>query len=90
MRIKVLGKYWTLSFPPNLGPNDGKCPGPDDKPKRILVQGGLRGKECTETIIHEMLHAAGWHIDEVFVTQFAADVARVLHNPEIRRRIDGA
>ena len=31
-----------------------------------------------EVLIHEMLHAAGWHIDESFVEQFASDAARTL------------
>jgi hypothetical protein len=89
MRVKVLGKYWDLSFPPNLGSNDGLCQGPANKAKKMYVQGGLRGEEFLDTIIHEMIHAAGWHLDEPFVTQFAADLAKVLTHPEIRRRIDG-
>jgi hypothetical protein len=29
-------------------------------------------------LIHEIVHAAGWHIDETFVERFACDAARAL------------
>lgn len=35
----------------------------------------LRG---SHRLILELLHAAGWHIDEAFVEQFAHDAARAL------------
>ena len=77
MRIRILNKRWRLRFAPNLA-NRGDCPGPAAKHKEIRVLSGLRGEERLEVLIHEMLHAAGWHIDEAFVEQFARDVARAL------------
>ena len=77
MRIRILNKRWRLRFAPNLA-NRGDCDGPAAKHKEIRVLSGLRGEERLEVLIHEMLHAAGWHIDEAFVEQFARDVARAL------------
>jgi hypothetical protein len=78
MRVRVLGKDWRMRFVPNLGSNRGDCDPPDRRAKEIRVAAGLRGEERLEVLIHELVHAAGWHIDEGFVERFAADAARVL------------
>lgn len=77
MRIRILNKCWQLRFAPNLG-NRGDCDGPSTKNKEIRVSTMLRGEERLEVLIHELLHAASWHIDEAFVEQFAHDAARTL------------
>jgi hypothetical protein len=46
--------------------------------KEIRVHSGLRGEERLEVLIHKQIHAAGWHLDEEFVTRFAQDLARNL------------
>jgi hypothetical protein len=56
----------------------GLCDPPTTSPRKILIDSRLVGKERTEVIIHECLHLAGWHIDEDFISQFAADVAELL------------
>ena len=38
-----------------------------------------------DTIIHECIHAEGWHIDEVFIERAATDIARVLLRLGYRR-----
>ena len=77
MTIRLLGKRWKLRFVPNLT-NRGDCDPPDRPSKEIRVSSGLRGEERLEVTLHELLHAAGWHIDEGFVEQFAGDAARAL------------
>ena len=42
------------------------------------MSSSLRGEERLEVLIHELVHAASWHIDETFVEQFARDAARAL------------
>jgi hypothetical protein len=77
MRVKILGKYWTIRFVPlrvNRGEADYHHPGG----KEIRVDSRLKGEERLECVIHELTHCAGWHIDEEFVEEFAEDVARVL------------
>ena len=77
MRITILGKRWNLRFAPNMG-DRGDCDPPTATNKEIRIASSLRCEERLEVLIHEMVHAAGWHIDETFVEQFACDVARVL------------
>lgn len=78
MQIKVLGKRWNLRFVPNLSAR-GLCDDPQKTRRQIRIWQGVRGdEELMEVVVHELLHAAGWHIDEAFVDQFAKDAARVL------------
>ena len=77
MRVKVLGKVWGLRFAPNMA-NRGDCDEPDQRSKEIRVASNLRGEERLEVLLHELVHAAGWHLDESFVEQFASDTARAL------------
>lgn len=76
-RLKILGKVWRLRFSPNLA-NRGDCDPPHQPGKEIRVSSTLRGEELLEVLLHELVHAAGWHLDESFVERFAADVARAL------------
>jgi len=77
MKVKVLGKLWQLRFAPNMA-NRGDCDPPSKRGKEIRVSSSLRGEERLEVLIHELVHAAGWQIDETFVEQFARDAARAL------------
>jgi hypothetical protein len=58
--------------------NRGDCDSPETPGKEVRVSSALRGEERLEVVIHELIHASGWHIDESYAEQFAADVARVL------------
>lgn len=78
MQASILGKRWRIATVPNLGENRGTCDPPTCRDKTIRIAAYLRGEERLEVLIHEMLHAAGWHIDEEFVTKFANDAARTL------------
>jgi hypothetical protein len=77
MRVKILNRMWNLRFAHNMA-NRGDCDPPDKPGKAIRVSSALRGEERLEVVVHELVHAAGWHIDEGFAEQFASDVARVL------------
>jgi hypothetical protein len=77
IRIKILGKVWRLRFAPNMA-NRGDCDPPQQSGKEIRVSSALRDEERLEVLIHEFVHAAGWHIDETFVERFARDAARAL------------
>lgn len=77
MRIRMMNRYWRLRFTRNLF-HRGDCDGPTREKKEIRIDTSLRGEEQLEVILHELVHAAGWHIDETFVEQFARDAARAL------------
>jgi hypothetical protein len=78
MQITILGKRWLLQFVSKLKRARGECDHPTTKKKELRVRARLKGEERLEVIVHEHLHAAGWHIDEKFVKQFAQDLARNL------------
>jgi hypothetical protein len=76
--ITILGRRWNLRFG-NAGKGHvGRCDPPDKPKKEIVVSPRVKGQLRLDTIIHECTHAAGWHIDEPFVEQFATDLARTL------------
>lgn len=77
MNIRILGRDWHLEFV-RLRNARGKCQHPESVWRRIQIHKPLKGEERLEVLLHEMLHAAGWHIDEGFVEEFAADAAKVL------------
>jgi hypothetical protein len=82
--ITVLGKPTQLVFKKlgrfRIGKHQvlGYCESPDCDPCHIYVDSRLAGKKKMEIVLHEMLHRAGWHIDEEFITRLAADAANVL------------
>ncbi len=88
MRVKLLGKYWTIRFVPFLGPNDGDCDHPETAGKTIRLKASLRGSELLETTIHEIWHAVDPHKSEEFVTEAAADMARILRSKTLWERIN--
>lgn len=95
MRIKVMGRWWNLFFTRAMQGAKlaakreeviyGECDPPGIPNKEIRVRTKLGGEEELETVIHELVHAAGWHIDEEFVERFGIDAARVLWRLGYRR-----
>jgi hypothetical protein len=93
MRITILGQYLAVRFCSYLGKaKDGAkyhgfCDPPGKPNREIRLLAGERGKDLLDSVIHESLHAAGWHIREEFVEQFAQDLANVITTPGIWERI---
>lgn len=87
MRVRILGKYWSIRRVPYLGKNHGDCQHPNATEKEIRILSGLRGDQLMETVIHEVLHAANWHLDEEFVTEFAHDVTKILKRKSLWDKI---
>ncbi len=78
-RITVMGKHWRLRFVRRLPENiRGMCDSPELPRKQIRVLQSLRGQEQLEVVLHELLHAANWHLDEEWVDQFAKDASHIL------------
>jgi len=84
MRIKLLGKVWTLIRKP-LVAADGYCDHPQTNGKKIIVDSRLRGERELEVLIHEFMHAADWTKDESWIEPVAEDVARALWRLGYRR-----
>ena len=77
MFVTIMGKRWKLRFA-RLKNDHGSCDPPDEAAKEIVIDEAASGCNLLETLIHEMLHAANWHLDEEFVTRCAADMGKVL------------
>ena len=77
MHVVLQGRRWLLRFVQSLK-NRGDCDSPQTKNKQIRVRSDLDGEERLEVIIHELLHAGGWHRDEEYVEQEAKDIAHIL------------
>ena len=80
MQVTINGKRWRMVFDRVARDCDGHCEPPTQTKKRIVLRKSLRKRHqrLLEATIHELLHAAGWPLDEEFVTQFAEDAARTL------------
>jgi len=78
MHVNVMDKRWNLRFVKPMRDCRGKCFPPDESGKEIRVNRNLEGQERLEVILHELLHAANWHLDESFVEQCAADISKIL------------
>lgn len=77
MFVTILRRRWKLRFTP-LKINRGECDSPEKPSKEIRVDSRLTGEERLEVVIHEVIHAALWHLDEEYVEATARDLARIL------------
>jgi hypothetical protein len=78
MRHKIRGKIWNVRRVPNLGNARGSCDPPTKPNKEIKILSSLRGQEFLEVLLHEILHAALWDLDEEAVSETAEDAARAI------------
>jgi hypothetical protein len=82
MLATILGKRWKWERVRGLKHDgkrvDGLCDAPTKPGKAIQIDASLSGERELAVSLHEMAHAAGWHIDEEFVDRFSEDAARVL------------
>ena len=54
-------------------------PGTPDKEIRVDISYAKGSdKDLIDAVIHECLHASGWHLSEDYVEQFATDAAEIL------------
>lgn len=74
-RVYIGGKPWTIKHVSGL-PTDreGDC---DWDARTIRVRSTLRGVALLDALIHELLHARFWDLDESSVTEFASTVAAI-------------
>lgn len=75
MRCRLRGRYWTILRGKLDRTKDGLC---DAMSRTITVRRSLAGERELDVLIHEMLHACHWDLDEQAITETASDLARVL------------
>lgn len=78
IHITIRGRRYRLIYARLPHDADGICDAPDTEGKRIRIRRSLRGRRELDTLIHEMLHAAMWDLDESAVHDTAHDIAAVL------------
>lgn len=73
--IQIRGQRWRIRFVPNLGDCEGVC----EKPTRtIRIALGYPDEQTMDSVIHEVLHAALWDLDEEAVEETANAVSSAL------------
>lgn len=91
MKVRILGKAWTLLFARSKDlPHDrlGECDPPHKRGRAVKVSEHLRGRKLADVVMHECLHAAAFDVlGEDFVTQVTTDISRVLWKPEVLSRL---
>lgn len=79
MQVIVRGKKWAMRWVNRLADgNLGDCSPPDEPGRVIRIARGQSPESELDTIIHEILHAAHWDLNEEAVEETAEDIARVL------------
>lgn len=84
--VTVRGKRWKLAYVRMSDGVDGDCDPPNKPGKEIRINRRLRKHPHTlcETLIHEILHAAMWVLDEEAIDTAAIDMARILYQQGLR------
>lgn len=57
---------------------DASCDPPDRTRRTICICDGLTPERELDVLIHEMLHAAYWDLDEAAIAETATDIAKAL------------
>lgn len=77
--VTLRGKRWKFEKAGTLNKDDrGYCTDPGEKSRKIKIHKNLIGQEELEVIIHEMLHACFWDIDEDVIVQVGDDLSKAL------------
>ena len=87
MQVTIRGKRWSLVFT-RLKKAYGTCDAKSVPNKKIRISNKLHNVRQLDTIIHELMHAGMWDIDEECVHEMATDIARVLWKLGYRRDDD--
>ncbi len=75
--VQVRGKRYKLVFE-KLDGVYGLCEHPETQDKTIRIDSRLRGKKLVEIVLHEVIHASCWDLDEEAVTELARDATHIL------------
>lgn len=86
MRVRILGKQWTIQDGVKLPDGVyGDCDPPETPRRKIRLRKGMSERRRLEVLLHECLHAADWHKDEAWVGEVARDLAIILGRAGYRR-----
>jgi hypothetical protein len=80
--LRIRGQRWRLRFVPNLGNAEGVC---DKEQRTIRIALGYPEDQTLDSIVHEVLHAALWDLDEEAVHETANAISSALWKLQYRR-----
>lgn len=85
IRIKIAGKAWRVEFA-HIG-DFGHCEyGSCRETRRIRLSPTQSDADLLDTLIHEMIHAQDWELDEEAVRRRATEIAIVVQRVFALRR----
>lgn len=85
-RVYIGDRQWTIQHVQRLPKDcDGEC---NWNTRRIRVRSALRGIALMDTLLHELLHARFWDLDEDAVNEFASTAAGILDREGFRQADD--
>lgn len=85
-RVYIGERWWTIQHVQGLpADRDGDC---NWQKRRIRVRSNLHGVALMDTLLHELLHARFWDIDESAVNEFASTAAAILDREGFRQPDD--
>jgi hypothetical protein len=81
--LRIRGQRWRIRFVPHLGDAEGLC----HKEERVIrIARGYPEERTMDSIIHEILHAALWDLDEEAVNETANAISAALWRLGYRRK----
>ena len=78
MRVELGGKRWNLVFKKMTDSAHGECDHPEKQKKQIRIRKDLKDQLRLEALIHEMLHACEWNLDEEWIHSTGHELSVVL------------
>ena len=79
----ILGKRSRIRTAKNLATR-GSADRQDVPQKEIRISTELMGEELLEVLLHELQHAALWHLSETYVTESSRSIAAAIYNAGFR------
>ena len=79
----ILGKRYRIRTAKNLATR-GSADLQDVPQKEIRISTELMGEELLEVLLHELQHAALWHLSETYVTESSRSIAAALYKAGFR------
>ncbi len=77
--LTLRGKRYSFEKSGNLPKTDrGYCTDPNDTQRKITIHKCLVDQEELEVLIHEMLHACFWDVDEEVIGTVGDDISKAL------------
>jgi hypothetical protein len=83
--LTINGKRWRLTRRPRKD-SAGHCCPPDQRAKTMYIPTNGKTQDALRIIIHEIIHAGVFVLDEETVDTLASDVARVLWKLKWRKQ----